>query len=784
MTSSKREVAQQLERLAQRGELGKQFLAALGLELRTSLGLVMGPLEDALAGADGLSAENRDRLELTHRNSLRLLELADTLLDASRSEEDQIEVSPGPAEVTSATGELASFVRPAAEPQPALPANGRLHRVLSDLAEATQPLTDPADIMATSARLLAEHLDVDRCAYAEVEDQSTYVITGDHTRGVASIVGRWELASFGAEHLRLMLAGEPYVVDDAEADPRVPAEYLQAYRATDIRAVVCVPLHKDGRLTAAMAVHQRTPRRWRPEEVKLVTAVVGRCWEALERARAEERLARVIDESERRTRLYEAILSATPDFVYVFSLDHRVLYANAALVTMWGAGDPVGKTFLELGYEPWHAEMHDREIDQVRATKAPIRGEVPFSGTTGRRIYDYIFVPVLGADGEVEAVAGTTRDVTDRKSMEEELRDADRRKDEFLAVLAHELRNPLAPLRNGLQVLRLAADDAVALADARAMMDRQLSHLVRLIDDLLDVSRINRNKMELRRSRVTLAEVVASAVETARPQIDEAGHELISSLPTVPVYLDADLTRLAQLFSNLLSNSAKYTPPGGRIWLSAQRTGDSVEVTVRDDGIGIPASSLGNIFDMFWQDERATGGLGIGLALVKGLVEMHGGTVTAESQGDGAGSTFTVTLPVLVDGAATDEAPASTATATSPRQRILVVDDNRDGADSLAMMLQLIGHEVRTANDGFEAIEAAERFAPEVILMDIGMPRMNGLDATRRIREQPWGRDVKIYALTGWGQDGDRAKSRAAGCDGHLVKPVHLPDLEKLLASG
>ena len=277
-------------------------------------------------------------------------------------------------------------------------------------------------------------------------------------------------------------------------------------------------------------------------------------------------------ESERLRRLYETVLSATPDFVYVFSLDHRVLYANDSLIRMWGRGrdGAIGKTFLEIGYEPWHAEMHDREIDQVRATKQPIRGEVPFTGTNGRRIYDYIFVPVIGADGEVEAVAGTTRDVTDRKESELALAEADRKKDEFIALLAHELRNPLAPIRNGLQVMRLARDPAVR-ERAQEMMDRQLAHMVRLIDDLLDVSRISRNKMELRRARVPLADVVESAVETAQPAIDAAGHELTVSLPARPVHLDADLTRLAQVLSNLLTNSGKYTERGGTIWLSAER---------------------------------------------------------------------------------------------------------------------------------------------------------------------------------------------------------------------
>jgi CheY-like chemotaxis protein/two-component sensor histidine kinase len=306
--------------------------------------------------------------------------------------------------------------------------------------------------------------------------------------------------------------------------------------------------------------------------------------------------------------------------------------------------------------------------------------------------------------------------------------------------------------------------------------------MVRLIDDLLDVSRIGRNKMELRRARVSLADVIASAVETAQPTLDAAGHELSVTLPGRPVDLDADLTRLAQVFSNLLTNSAKYTHRGGKVWLTAELHGGTVSVSVRDTGIGIPAASLPTIFDMFSQVdrsiERTTGGLGIGLALVKGLTEMHGGTVTAAS--DGIGSTFTVTLPVL---AATEaRAVAAPEPSNGITHRMLVVDDNRDGAESLSQLLGMLGHEVRTAYDGVEAVEAARNYRPEVILMDVGMPRLNGYEATRQIRAQDWGAEVAIIALTGWGQEGDRKLSKEAGCDGHLVKPVSLPDLERMLA--
>jgi len=384
-------------------------------------------------------------------------------------------------------------------------------------------------------------------------------------------------------------------------------------------------------------------------------------------------------------------------------------------------------------------------------------------------------------------ITGACVDITTRKHNEETLREADQKKDQFLALLAHELRNPLAPLRNGLQVMRLAHDETT-IADTREMMERQLSHLIRLIDDLLDVSRLTENKLHLQRSRITLADVIRNSIESARPSIQAAEHKLSVSLPSEQVYVDGDLTRLAQVFSNLLTNSAKYTEHGGHISVSAQQNGTEIEVSVRDDGIGIPPEAIDHIFDMFSQVdrsiERTTGGLGIGLALVRGIVEMHGGTVRAFSEGPGRGSTFTVTLPVSPQ--PTDSDHRHTQRIVEPshaRRKTLVVDDNHDSANSMAAFLRLLGHDVQTANDGIEAIEKAERFRPDIILMDIGMPRLNGYEATQRIRKQPWGEQIIIIALTGWGQDADRERSREARCDAHLVKPVSLSDLSELLNS-
>jgi PAS domain S-box-containing protein len=388
------------------------------------------------------------------------------------------------------------------------------------------------------------------------------------------------------------------------------------------------------------------------------------------------------------------------------------------------------------------------------------------------------------APGPVRVVVAH-EDVTQRKLAEGALKDADRRKDEFLATLAHELRNPLAPIRNGLQILRLA-NGGRAAEQARAMMERQLAQMVHLVDDLLDLSRISRGKIELRKERVELAKVVQQAVETSRPQIEANGHDLAIILPPGPVYVDADVTRLAQVFSNLLNNAAKYTERGGRVELAVRRQGGEVVVSVKDNGVGIPAPMLPRVFEMFTQVdrhlERSQGGLGIGLSIVKKLVEMHGGSVGVASDGPGTGSEFTVRLPAVqavAEATGGGEGPAR----PSHRCRVLVADDNEDAATSLAMMLNLLGNEARTAHDGLEALDVAAAFRPDLILLDIGMPRLNGHEAAKRIRAQPWGKGVVLVALTGWGQEEDRRKSAEAGFDAHVVKPIDPAALEKLLAT-
>ena len=376
------------------------------------------------------------------------------------------------------------------------------------------------------------------------------------------------------------------------------------------------------------------------------------------------------------------------------------------------------------------------------------------------------------------------RDVTDRKRAEEQLREADERKNEFLAVLAHELRNPLAPLRNGLQILKRQSDVGPTISQTVSMMDRQMTHLVRLVDDLLDVSRITRGKLELRQRKLLLTEVLDNAVESTRAFIELHRHEFNFDIRARNLLVDADPDRLAQVFSNLLLNAAKYTDDGGCITLSLDHENGEAIVAVQDNGVGIPPQALERVFDMFAQlrsdDVRRTQGLGIGLSLVRTLVQMHDGTVRAFSEGPGRGARFTVRLP-LAEGPVTPDVTAAPVAARKRGQRVLVVDDNTDAAASLALLLEMEDYEVCTAVDGEEAIEQARIFQPQIIFMDLAMPRLNGLEAARRIRALPQGKPVRIVALTGLGQPEDRQRSHNAGMDHHLTKPVSLDALQSVL---
>ncbi|MCC2955494.1 response regulator [Massilia sp. IC2-477] len=531
-------------------------------------------------------------------------------------------------------------------------------RLLDDIGEATRIAADPKAIMEGATRLLGEHLGVTRVAYADLEpDNDRFTIRHDWTEpGAFSTVGVYSLDLFGSRATSRLRVGLDLVVNDVDAE-LAPDDGADMFNRIGIKAIICCPLVKQGRLVAMMAVHQRAPRRWTADEIALVDAVVERCW---------------------------------------------------------------------------------AHIERVRSTEA--------------------------------------------------LREADRHKSEFLATLAHELRNPLAPIRNGLEVLRVSEGKPEAMARVRAMMERQVGHMVHLINDLLDIARVSTGKVVLKVERVTLQAVVASAVETSMPLLEAARHTLDLAVPEQPLWLDADHVRLSQVLSNLLSNAAKYTPPGGRVRIEGGMEEGGVVLRVSDTGIGIAQDALGSIFDMFTQVarslDRSKGGLGIGLSLVRHLVMLHGGTVAAESRGPGQGSSFTVRLPAAQVGAEGEPAAHDgTGARTGASMRILVADDNTDAADSLAALLQAGGHTVRTVYDGAQALQAAPAFAPDLAFLDIGMPGMDGYQTARALRALPGLKDLRLVALTGWGAQEDRARSREAGFDHHLLKPAAPEQLAAILGA-
>jgi PAS domain S-box-containing protein len=502
-------------------------------------------------------------------------------------------------------------------------------------------------------------------------------------------------------------------------------------------------------------------------------------------------------ESEER---YRTLFDSAPMAVFVCDRNAVIQYYNQRAVELWGREPVCGveqhcgsaKLSLPDGTLLPHAQS---PIMEVLRTGMPARNvEVFIERPDGSRLPVLVnFAALKNARGEITGAITSFIDIVDRKQAEEFLKEADRRKNEFLAMLAHELRNPLAPIRNSLEVLRRTEGDWRVVQSASAMMERQIGQVVRLVDDLLDVSRISRGKIELRKGSIELASVLNHAVEAARPLLESKGLDLTVTLPPQPVYMNADPTRLAQVVGNLLNNATKFTDKGGRIWLTAEQASEGhqsvgeISIRVRDTGIGIAADQLARIFDMFIQVdtslERSIGGLGIGLTLAKNLVELHGGKLEAYSDGVGQGSEFVVRLPISVEAPkppppqpVVGEPPVTTV------RRILVVDDNRDSVEFLTMLLNLTGYETQTAQDGLQAMETATTFRPDVILLDIGLPKLNGYDVARKIREQPWGRDMILVALTGWGQEEDRRRSQEAGFNQHLTKPVDPDILRKLLA--
>ena len=793
------------ETLAELDRAKTVFFSNVSHEFRTPLTLMLAPLDELRTRAHG---DDREQLELLHRNALRLQKLVNTLLDFSRIEAGRMRAHFAPTDLAALTADLASTFRSACEK--------------AGLA------------LEVDCVPLAEPVWVDREMWEKVvlnllSNAFKFTFTGGIRVSLATDAG----------HVRLRVAdtGSGIAADDLphvfERFRRIEGAAARTHEGTGIGLALVqelVRLHggsvgvesapgRGSTFTVTIPLgHAHLPREQlvahgadaeRPGS--LADGVVGEAlrWlpDPIDPAGATDAVVPAVE---------AAVLPGSSDAAASQGRRARIVladdnadmrgYLRRLLATRYEVEAlPDGAAALEaIRREPPDLVLSDvmmprldgfgllRALREDEATRAiPV---VLLSARAGEEARieglehgadDYLVKPFSA--GELLARVGARLELARaRRTVEDALRDADRRKDEFLATLAHELRNPLAPMRNALHALRIAGPDAPAAGQMHAMMERQVNHMVRLVDDLLEVSRITRGKIELRMEQVDLAAVVRAAVETSRPLIDAGGHALHIGLPPEPVALRADPVRLAQVIGNLLNNAAKYTPRGGHIRLEVRPGGGEVELEVRDDGVGIPHDMLGKVFDLFTQVDHtraaAQGGLGIGLTLVRHIVELHGGRIEATSPGPDRGSSFRVRLPI-VDG----QPPAPPADeprdlATGPSRRVLVVDDNVDAAESLGLLLRFLGAEVQVAHDGPSALAMLDSFEPELVLLDIGMPGMDGYQVAARVRALPSRRRTMLIALTGWGQSEDRERSRAAGFDEHFVKPVDISTLQSLLA--
>lgn len=663
----------------------------------------------------------------------------------------------------------------------------RTQRVLADIGRLGartgvadgMPLDELLRVVTERVRL---ELGVARCSFALLgrDDAALDRKSGPQDAGLPST--RFEVASGSEPFSSEGRAGRTTVIEDLAADPRTSASLARLYAPLGVRACVNVPLHREGRWLANLSVAAEAPRAWSTNEVDLLETIAQHLWLVIEQARA----ASALMESEQR---FRQLADAAPVMIWISGSDQLFQWFNTTWLTY------VGRTMeREMGVG-WRENVHPDDLDGCVATYATaFAARRPFSMEYRLRRHDGEWrwvldngIPRYEPNGEFSGFIGTCTDIDELRDAEEALKEADRRKDEFLATLAHELRNPLAPIRNAIQVQLVKGAPDPELRWSVEVIDRQVQHMGRLLDDLLDVSRISRQRLVMRKERVELATLVRNAIETSRPAIDAARHALEVELPPAPIELDGDRVRLAQVFSNLLNNAAKYMDEGGRIRLRATRDRDFAVVSVRDEGIGIAPELLPRLFEIFTQAEsaldRSQGGLGIGLSLARGLVELHGGTIEARSEGLGKGAEFVVRLPAIPAAAPGAEPATSAPAAALParKRRVLVVDDLADNVESLAILLKLSGHEVDRAYGGEQALEIAEARRPDIVLLDIGMPKLNGYQVCERLRSHPWGQRMIVIALTGWGQESDRRRGEEAGFDAHLVKPLDAKLLAKLI---
>lgn len=654
--------------------------------------------------------------------------------------------------------------------------------LLLALDEAVRPLTDPAEITAACARMLGQHLDVDRCAYADVEaDEDTFNLTGDYNRGVKSIVGRYRFTQFGEEVLRLMREDRPFVVHDVDThEPKLTD--LDPYRQTQIQAVICVPLHKAGRFVAAMAVHQKTSRRWTDEEVDLVRHVASRCWESIERARVE----RTLRESEERFRL---VANVVPEIIWATDGDGRAQFFSQQWYSYTGATQhpesaaQVAADFLH----PDDAAATMAAFEEARRTGGTFSVEHRIRSATG----EYRWFMVRGKPyrdhktGEIIRWFGASTDIHDRKQTEEALRTAKEQaeraseaKSDFLAALSHELRTPLTPVLLTASLMEshpeLPADLRADVATIRQNVELES----RLISDLLDLTRISHGKLQLEDREVDLHQVVRSAIDICQR---EASSKLTLDLGATNHTVRGDSTRLQQIFWNLINNAFKFTPNEGEITVRSRNTDDGrVQVEIVDNGVGIDASVLPRLFNAFEQGDvrasRQQAGLGLGLAISKRLAEAQGGTISVRSEGRGRGATFTVELPWVMPTSHSPQSDQPSPVAASHRAlNVLLIEDHEPTIRVMERLLRQTGHRVTPVRSVASARAAANQDSFDLIISDLGLPDGSGLSIMRELRERYAGRAI---ALTGYGMESDISASRDAGFAEHLTKPVDLPALD------
>jgi PAS domain S-box-containing protein len=656
----------------------------------------------------------------------------------------------------------------------------RRYAFQSELAERLRHLNASDDISAAASELLGKHLGIGGVVYAAVDASGTILTmkpdwAGGGSRSLAGAVLR--LDEFGPLVGDAVRAGKDLAIADVMNDERTAA-HAAAYAERSVRSFVAIPLMKEGRLRAILNLHDSRPHYWTEHEIALAKDMVDRTWSAVENARAQRELRHERDQS-------QYIFDNMTEGFGLVDKDWTVRYMNQAGLRITGraAHEVIGKNHWDIWPELVGTVVGDL-FEQVKQTRTTEVVEVPYAFHDGEsRCIESRAYPSI--DG---GLAFFFRNITERKAAQQKLEEADRRKDEFLAMLAHELRNPLAPIGAAAELLQIVELDQRRVHQTSRIIGRQVRHMTSLVDDLLDVSRVTRGLVELDNTLLDIRQIVNDAVEQVTPLIQFRRHRLALQLPAQTITVKGDRKRLVQVVTNILNNAAKYTHEGGDIALKVDRLAGHVVIEVSDNGIGMSPELVGHAFDLFSQaarsSDRSSGGLGLGLALVKSLIDLHEGTVTCESAGLGKGSRFSVCLPCLAgQPSQAEQQNAETMTPmTTGSLRVLVVDDNADAALLLAMLLEASGHEVMVEYGSRRALDVAKRMAPQVCLLDIGLPEMDGNELAQCLRAQPETAKSVLIAVTGYGQAQDRMQTKAAGFDHHLVKPVDMQKLGSLLA--